>query len=154
KDADLLFTVDPAPSQLMDRSKLKPGLGELIDFMVNGYKAEKNVDQVPPHVSMGFNNSWIFLTDVLPRAIKKYGGWYAAALRKAALETDIPEGGTMQGYGVKFAGPGDPMAGQNMRAFPVVMQFVGGKTNIVWPTSIQSAEPVLPLPASNVYAAK
>src|SRR5690606_37755796 len=32
KDADLLFTVDPAPSQLMDRSKLKPGLGELIDF--------------------------------------------------------------------------------------------------------------------------
>jgi branched-chain amino acid transport system substrate-binding protein len=154
KDADLLFTVDPAPAQLMDRSKLKPGLGELIDFMVKGYKAEKNVDQLPPHVSMGFNNSWIFLTDVLPRAIKKYGGWDAEALRKAALETDIPEGGTMQGYGVKFPAPGDPLAGQNQRAFPVVLQFVSGKTNIVWPASVQSAEPVLPLPTSNPYAAK
>jgi branched-chain amino acid transport system substrate-binding protein len=154
KDADLIFTVDPAPAQLMDVSKLKPGLGELIDFMVKGYKAEKKVDQLPPHVSMGFNNSWIFLTDVLPRAIKKHGGWDAEALRKAALETDIPDGGTMQGYGVKFAGSGDEMAGQNMRAFPVVMQFVAGKANIVWPAAIQSAEPVLPLPASNPYAAK
>jgi branched-chain amino acid transport system substrate-binding protein len=154
KDADLLFTVDPAPAQLMDRTKLKPELGALIDFMVKGYKAEKNVDQLPPHVSMGFNNSWIFLTDVLPRAIKKYGGWDAEALRKAALETDIPEGGTMQGYGVKFPAPGDPLAGQNQRAFPVVLQFVSGKTNIVWPASVQSAEPVLPLPTSNPYAAK
>ena len=55
---------------------------------------------------MGFNNTWIFLTDVLPRAIKKYGGFDAEALRKAALETDIPVGGTMQGYGVKFFRPG------------------------------------------------
>ena len=36
-----------------------------------------------------------FLTDVLPRAIKKYGGIDADALRKAALEVDMPEGGTM-----------------------------------------------------------
>ena len=47
--------------------------------------------EVPPHVSMGFNQAWIFLTDVLPRAIKKYGGFDPEALRKAALETDIPE---------------------------------------------------------------
>ena len=43
---------------------------------------------------MGFNNTWIFLTDVLPRAIKKYGGYDPEALRKAALDTDIPDGGT------------------------------------------------------------
>ncbi len=57
---------------------------------------------MPPHVSMGFNQTWIFLTDVLPRAIKKYGGADPEALRKAALDTDIPDGGTIQGYGVKF----------------------------------------------------
>ena len=55
---------------------------------------------------MGFNQAWIFLTDVLPRAIKKHGGFDPEALRKAALETDIPVGGTIQGYGVKFFPPG------------------------------------------------
>ena len=80
---------------------------------------------MPPHVSMGFNQTWIFLTDVLPRAIKKYGGIDPEALRKAALETDIPEGGTIQGYGVKFFPPGTQMAGQNERSSPVVMQYIG-----------------------------
>ena len=51
---------------------------------------------------MGFNNMWILLNDVLPRAIQKHGGFGPEALAKAARETDIPEGGTMQGYGVKF----------------------------------------------------
>ena len=47
-------------------------------------------------MSMGFNNVWVlFSADVLPRAIKKHGGIDAEALRKAALETDIPVGGTM-----------------------------------------------------------
>ena len=61
---------------------------------------------MPPHASMGFNQTWIFFTDVLPRAIKKHGGFDPEALRKAALETDIPVGGTIQGYGVKFFPPG------------------------------------------------
>ena len=93
----------------------QPGLGELTQEMVKRYKAETKADQVPPHVSMGFNHTWIFLTDVLPRAIKKYGGTDPEALRKAALDTDIPDGGTIQGYGVKFFPPGSEMAGQNER---------------------------------------
>jgi len=153
-DADLLFTVDPAPAQLVDRSKLAPGLSDLIDAMMEGYKKERQVDDIPPHASMGFNNSWIFFTDVLPRAIRDHGGWDAEALRKAALETDIPEGGTIQGYGVKFNPPGHPMAGQNERSFPVVIQFTGGKPNIVWPASIAAAEPVMPLPSAHAYAAR
>ena len=83
-----------------------PALGELTAEMVKRYKAETGVQEVPPHASMGFNQAWIFLTDVLPRAIKKHGGFDAEALRKAALETDIPLGGTIQGYGVKFFPPG------------------------------------------------
>ena len=49
-------------------------MSQLTQEMVKRYKAETKADQVPPHVSMGFNQTWIFLTDVLPRAIKKYGG--------------------------------------------------------------------------------
>jgi len=76
----------------------------------------------------------------------------AATLRKAALDTDIPEGGTIQGYGVKFFPPGSEMAGQNQRSSPVVMQYIAGKTEIVWPARLRTAEPVLPWPKSHSYS--
>ena len=120
--------------------------------MIKRYKAETKADQVPTHVSMGFNQTWIFLNDVLPRAIKKYGGVDAEALRKAALDTDIPEGGTIQGYGVKFFPPGTKMAGQNERSSPAVMQYVGNETVVVWPAAIKTKDAVLPLPKGHAYA--
>ncbi len=86
---------------------------------------------------MSASNTYVFMTEVLPRAIKKHGGIDAEALRKAALEVDLPEGGTMLGFGVKFEGEGSPMAGQNERAFPVIVQYVDDKPNIVWPKSLQ-----------------
>src|SRR3954454_7705727 len=151
-DVNYLLDVDPVPAQLLDPKTLAPGLGDLTAEMVKRYKAESGANEVPPHTSMGFNNTWIFLTDVLPRAIKKYGGWDAEALRKAALDTDIPIGGTTQGYGVKFFPPGTPMAGQNERSSPVVMQFVNGQTKVVWPTAIKTADPVFPFPQGHAYA--
>jgi branched-chain amino acid transport system substrate-binding protein len=153
-DVNYIYNVDPVAAQLLDPSTLAPGLGDLTKEMIKRYKAEKNVKEVPPHTSMGFNQSWIFFTDVLPRAIKKYGGYDAESLRKAALDTDIPEGGTIQGYGVKFYPPGHEMSGQNMRSSPVVMQYIDGATKISWPKGLQTADPVLPLPASSPYAAK
>ena len=63
--------------------------------MLKRWAAQGGTGVAPPHLSMGFNNTYIFLTDVLPRAIKKYGGVDAEALRKAALDTDIPIGGTI-----------------------------------------------------------
>ncbi len=151
-DVNYLLDVDPVPAQLLDPKTLAPGLGDLITEMVKRYRAESGANEVPPHTSMGFNNTWILLTDVLPRAIKKYGGWDPEALRKAALDADIPIGGTMQGYGVKFNPAGDPMAGQNARSIAVVMQFVDGKTTVVWPKEIKTAEPVFPFPKGHAYA--
>jgi branched-chain amino acid transport system substrate-binding protein len=121
-DVNYFFNVDPVAAQLLDPKTLKPGLGDLTKEMVKRYQAVKGPADVPPHASMGFNQSWILFTDVLPRAIKKHGGIDPEALRKASLETDIPMGGTIQGYGVKFFPPGTPMAGQNERSSPVVMQ--------------------------------
>jgi branched-chain amino acid transport system substrate-binding protein len=150
-------TVDPIASQLLDPKKLKPGVGELTAEMVKRYKAfEPNIAPaaIAPHVSMGFNNMWILLNDVLPRAIQKHGGFSPEALAKAARETDIPEGGTMQGYGVKFLPAGNPMAGQNERAFPAVFQVVEGKFELVYPKTVQTASPILPLAASSPFAAR
>jgi branched-chain amino acid transport system substrate-binding protein len=60
--------------------------------------------------------------------------------------------GTLQGYGVKFYPPGHELAGQNSRAYPVVMQFVDNDTKVVWPKEVSTAEPVLPLPREHAYA--
>jgi branched-chain amino acid transport system substrate-binding protein len=152
EDSEDIASVDPVPAQLLDPKTLAPGLGKLIQEMIKRYKAETHADQVPPHVSMGFNQTWIFLTDVLPRAIKKYGGIDPEALRKAALDTDIPDGGTIQGYGVKFHPPGHEMSGQNERSSPAVMQYIGGKTEVVWPARLRTAEPVLPWPKTHSYS--
>lgn len=152
KDVNFLYNVDPVAAQLLDPKTLAPGLGDLTAEMVKRYKAAAGVNEVPSHVSMGFNQAWIFFTDVLPRAIKKHGGIDPEALRKAALETDIPVGGTIQGYGVKFNPPGHKMAGQNALSSPVVMQFIDSQTKIAWPSKIKTTDPVLPLPKGHAYA--
>ncbi len=153
-DIEDFCNIDPVPAQLLDAGKLAPGLGDLIKIMVERYQAKTGAKDVPPHVSMGFNQTWILLQNVLPIAIQKYGGTDAEAIRKAALDVDIPVGGTIQGYGVKFYPPGTPLAGQNERSTPVVMQFVNGATKVVWPTAIQNSAPVLPLPNGSPYAMK
>jgi branched-chain amino acid transport system substrate-binding protein len=151
-DVNYVYNVDPVAAQLLDPKALKPGLGDLTAEMVKHYKAEAGAQEIPPHVSMGFNQAWIFFSDVLPRAIKNHGGFDPEALRKAALETDIPDGGTIQGYGVKFNPPGHKMAGQNARSTPVVMQYIKGETKIAWPASIKTIDPVMPFPKGHAYA--
>ena len=151
-DIDNFCNIDPVPAQLLDAKTLAPGIGDLTTIMVERYKAQTNAKEVPPHTSMGFNQTWLLLEKVLPIAISKYGGTDPEAVRKAALEIDIPPGGTIQGYGVKFFPPGTPMSGQNERSIPVVMQYVKDGTKVVWPAPIRTAEPVLPLPGSSPYA--
>jgi branched-chain amino acid transport system substrate-binding protein len=151
-DVNYVFNVDPVAAQLLDPKTLKGNLGEVTAEMVKRYQAVKGPNEVPPHASMGFNQSWILFTDVMPRAIKKYGGIDAESLRKAALETDIPIGGTIQGYGVKFFPPGAQMAGQNERSSPVVMQYVNGRTYVAWPNAIRTTDPILPFPKGHTYA--
>ena len=152
-DIDNFCNIDPVPAQLLDPAKLAPGLGELIKIMVERFKAKTGATEVPPHCSMGFNQTWVLLNDVLPVAKEKYGGFDPEAIRKAALDVDIPPGGTIQGYGVKFFPPGTPMAGQNERSTPVVMQNAGEHISVVWPDNIQTQDPVFPLPKSSIYGA-
>ena len=152
KDIDNFCNIDPVPAQLLNPASLAPGMGDLIKVMVDRYKAKTSANDVPPHCSMGFNQTWVLLNNVLPVAKEKYGGFDAEAVRKAALDVDIPPGGTIQGYGVKFYRPGAQLAGQNERSTPVVMQNAGEHIAVVWPNNIKTQEAVLPLPASSIYA--
>jgi branched-chain amino acid transport system substrate-binding protein len=150
-DIDNFCNIDPVPAQLLDPSKLAPGIGELIKTMVSRYQAKTGATDVPPHCSMGFNQTWVLLNNVLPVAKEKYGSFEPEAIRKAALDVDIPAGGTIQGYGVKFFPPGTPLSGQNERSTPVVMQNAGEHISVVWPTNIRTQDPVFPLPKGSTY---
>jgi ABC-type branched-subunit amino acid transport system substrate-binding protein len=153
-DVNYFFNVDPISIWLTNEKSLRPPLLPMIKMVGEEYeKARPGTALKSAHVGMAASNTYVFMTEVLPRAIKKYGGIDADALRKAALEVDLPEGGTMLGFGVKFAGAGSPMAGQNERAFPVIVQYVDDKSYVVWPKSLQLRDPVLPLPSSSPYAA-
>jgi ABC-type branched-subunit amino acid transport system substrate-binding protein len=152
KDVNYFFNVDPISIWLANDKALRTELTPLIKMVGEEYdKARPGTLVRSAHVGMAASNTYVFMTEVLPRAIKKYGGVDADSLRKAALEVDIPEGGTMLGFGVRFLGDG-AMAGQNDRAFPIIVQYIDDKPYVVWPKSLQLREPVLPLPASSPYA--
>ncbi len=153
-DVEGFHTVDPAASQLLDAKGLKPGVWAMTEEMVRRYRKEFGEGPIAPHVSMGFNNLWILFNDVLPRAIQKYGGWSPDAIAKAARETDIPEGGTMMGYGVKFLPPGHRFSGQNERAFPVVFQVIQGQFEIVFPKAVAKGKPTVLLPRTSPLASQ
>src|SRR5437879_9042925 len=152
-DIDNFCNIDPVPAQLLDPSKLAPGIGDLTNTMIARYKDKTGATDVPPHCSMGFNQTWVLLNNVLPVANAKYRSCVPEAVRKAALDVDIPPGGTIQGYGVKFYPPGTPLSGQNERSTPVVMQNAGEHISVVWPTNIRTQDPVFPLPKSSTYGA-
>src|ERR1700751_1347308 len=119
---------------LTNPETLDPKLPPVIKMVGEEFdKVKPGVAIRSAHAGMAASNTYVFLTEVLPRAIKKYGGVDPDALRKAALEVDLPDGGTMLGFCVKFYGEGTPMAGQNERSFPVVIQYVDDRSYLVWP---------------------
>ncbi|OSI70254.1 ABC transporter substrate-binding protein [Bradyrhizobium canariense] len=152
-DATYIFNTDPISIWLANQKTMDPKLPPVIKMVGEEFdKIRPGVAIRSAHVGIGASNTYVFMNDVLPRAIKKYGGVDPDALRKAALDTDIPEGGTMLGFGVKFYGEGTPMAGQNERSFPVVIQYIDDKSSVVWPKSQAQREAVLPLPKGTTYS--
>ncbi|RXH38299.1 ABC transporter substrate-binding protein [Bradyrhizobium zhanjiangense] len=152
-DAAYIFNADPISIWLANQKTMDPKLPPVIKMVGEEFdKIKPGVAIRSAHVGIGSSNTYLFMSDVLPRAIKKYGGVDPDALRKAALDTDIPEGGTMLGFGVKFYGEGTPMAGQNERSFPVVIQYIDDKSSVVWPKSQAQREAVLPLPKGTTYS--
>ena len=103
-DVNYLFNTDPISIWLANQKTMDPKLPPVIKMVGEEFdKVKPGVAIRSAHVGMAASNTYVFLNDVLPRAIKKYGGVDPDALRKAALEVDLPEGGTMLGFGVKFS---------------------------------------------------
>ena len=99
-----------------------------------------------------FGSTWILLTDIIPRAINKYGSVDPDSLVKAILETDLPAEKCPMGFRVKFYPPGHPNAGQNMYARGGVLEYIEGKLYNVWPPEYADKPLVFPLPQGHPLA--
>ncbi len=154
-DVNYFFNVDPISIWLANPKALNPDLLPVIKMVGEEYlKAKPETTIKSAHVGMAASNTYLFITQVLTRAIRQYGGTDGEALRKAALDVDLPEGGTMLGFGVQFEPETGEMAGQNTRAFPVISQYVNDEAKVVWPKALAQQPAVLPLPPTSPYAVK
>jgi branched-chain amino acid transport system substrate-binding protein len=148
-----VYNIDPIPAQNLNKKNLQKEIGPIIDEFLKRYNEKYKESSPPSHATQGLAHTWVLL-QTIEQAVKKYGTPTVDNIRKAALEIDIPDGGTAAGYGVKFAPPGDKFAGQNLKCYPVVMQWVKGKVEIVWPDAYKTIEAKLPAPADWPLAVK
>jgi branched-chain amino acid transport system substrate-binding protein len=117
---------------------LDPATKKLHEDFVKRYQ---ELYKAPPSLSsfQGFTAMYLLLKDVLPKA----GSLEPDKIREAAMALDIPVGGTIIGWGVKF----DPATHHNTRAFASIMQWQDQKIKVVYPQKFASGEPqMIPLP--------
>jgi branched-chain amino acid transport system substrate-binding protein len=165
KAFDYIFDIDP-PSPWLNPEAIKdPLIRQIREEFIKRFNATRGY--LPgTHAYMGLHILPLLL-DILPRAIQKYGSISSDAIMMAAWETDIPDGYTEHGYGVKFASPDHPEdtvlgklyrdkpelhIGQNIRAYPVVLQWIGGRVIVVYPDFLALQKPVIPLPPGHPLA--
>ena len=128
--ANGVFSVDLP--QYDQNPKAAPGITEFMQL----YRKTYNEEMRGPYSLQSFAGISA-LWDVLARA----GSTNPEAVRKAAMETDIPLGQTPIGWGVKFAPPSDPSQGTNTRVYGTVAQWQeGGKFVTVWPKAAAAGE--------------
>jgi branched-chain amino acid transport system substrate-binding protein len=139
-DANGVYNVDN--TQYLINPNFAPGAKEAAE----AYQALFKEPPRSGHSLMNFMGAQV-LFDVISRA----GSTDPEAIRKAALATDIPDQKTPMGYGVKFAPPGDKIAGQDIRAFPLIFQWQKGKQLTVWPKAAAVAEAIIPWPAAQQH---
>jgi branched-chain amino acid transport system substrate-binding protein len=109
-----------------------PGITEYMQL----YRKTYNEEMRGQHSLVSYTGVSV-LWEVLARA----GSTDAEAVRKAAMETDIPLGQTPIGWGVKFAAPGEANQGTNTRVYAAGMQWQeGGKFVTVWPRAAAAGD--------------
>lgn len=140
KDVNYLLNVDPFMElgEGAVAAEVQPSRSEFVDkfTQVYGYPPDHNA-------AVGFVGAWILLEKVLPNVEELTPD----NIREAALELDIADGGTLLGYGVKIAGPGHPLAGENIAAYPCVQQWQDEELLVVYPEKFAVTQPQLPMPA-------
>jgi branched-chain amino acid transport system substrate-binding protein len=95
------------------------------------YKRRFGADPRCGHSLSGFVGAQACL-----EAMQRAGGSDRDRLRAALLATDTPEGGTANGWGMRF-----DERGQNTRARPLLMQWQGGRQVTIFPAEAAVTSP-------------
>lgn len=139
EEGNYIFNIDPAVG--INTQVLNAKTKKTLEEFRSRFK-EKFGHYPATHASLGFVGARVLFEETLPRA----GSLDPDAIREAALKVDIPKGGTIFGFGVKFAPPVHPAAGQNLRAHPALMQWQEQEMRVVYPEDFAVADPLLPMP--------
>lgn len=115
-----------------------PGMEEFVELYKEKFDKER---LFTCHSATGYTGM-LFLWDVLERT-KNLND--VESIRQAIYETDIPVGVMGCGWGCKFAPPGDPMMGTNLRAVHVATQWQDGELWTVWPEAFPGKDAILPI---------
>ncbi len=130
KDADGVFSGDFP--QYDQKPSGAAGITEYIQLYRQTYKEEMR----GPQSLVAFSSASL-LWEVLART----NSLDPEAIRQELLAVDIPLGRAPIGWGYKFAPPGDPNMGTNLRTYTAVMQWQeGGKFVTVYPKQVAAGE--------------
>jgi branched-chain amino acid transport system substrate-binding protein len=95
-----------------------------------------------PQTTTAYLAAMAFFEYVLPKA----GSFDPEAIRKAALEIDIAKGTLLPGFGFKFAAPGHPSAGHNLKATVGIAQWQKKRLIPIFPKDLALTDVKLPMP--------
>jgi branched-chain amino acid transport system substrate-binding protein len=129
-----VYAADKPDSSINSNALSSSGLA-LLRQALTTYGAQMDIPAVA-----GFVGGWTLFHYVLPSVS---GPVSADGLRAAALAIDVPVGDSINGGGVKFAGPGALDEGQNTRAAAVVGQWQAvGVMKVLYPAAYATGQPM------------
>lgn len=135
-----LFASDKPDGDVLRPESLRPEAADELRWGLGEYKHRFGEPMSAPALA-GFAGGIALFRHVMPSA----GGTSARSVAEAARRVDLPMGALPNGSGLRFAPPGSPDAGANVRAFHVVWEWVGVNTRaIVWPSTVATHAIVFP----------
>ena len=103
---------------------------------IKRYQASHKGEYPSPTSFVGFAGAWVLYKFILPKA----GNLDPEKLREAALCLDIARGEGVLNWGIKFAGPDQKNAGQNVYASAAINQWQNGEMKLIFPREIASSD--------------
>ena len=113
-------------TQFAVNEQFAPGVSQFVE----AYKRRYGSDPRSGHSLANFVGARVFLD-----AVQRAGGTDKDRIRAAVLATDVAEGTTATGWGMRF-----DERGQNMRARPFLLQWQGGRQVTVFPEQAAVAQ--------------
>ncbi|MBW2064102.1 MAG: ABC transporter substrate-binding protein [Deltaproteobacteria bacterium] len=117
-------------------TRLPPEQKKEASEFIERYQKTHSGEYPSPTSFVGFAGAWILYKFILPRA----GSLDPEKLRQAALSLDIPPGKGVLNWGIKFAGPDEKNAGQNLYASAGINQWQDGRLRLIFPREVATAD--------------